>query len=99
MTPGVLWMLLTLLVPSSLCFNHWMVTEDGKIEYQCVRKYPLPAGTMTTRNKLLRKNKRHWMHRSRYIVPAVTITYVTDRFHDQLHCSGRSGVCIILATL
>lgn len=30
---GVAWTLL-LLVPPSLCFNHWMVTEEGKIEYQ-----------------------------------------------------------------
>ena len=30
---GVAWTLLLLVVPS-LCFNHWMVTEDGKIEYQ-----------------------------------------------------------------
>ena len=30
---GVVWTLLLLVAPS-LCFNHWMVTEDGKIEYQ-----------------------------------------------------------------
>ncbi len=35
--PAVLWILLVLLagvLPRAIAFNHWIITEEGKIEYQ-----------------------------------------------------------------
>ena len=35
-----------LFLPGGLCFNHWVVTEDGKIEYQVRGMVHLPLGTI-----------------------------------------------------